>query len=407
MAQRDEIVSVYAAGMIQGIALVTFPAASAIFSSPVYYSLSSTEYGGMFVPQAIMAIASSLMGGGLTRRMGIKRIYLLGLVADLLAMTFLVLSQFVMHKHSLAYGILLTATTCMGFGFGLTVPAINTFAAAFFPHNVDKAVLVLNALLGVGTALAPAFVAIFVGLGIWWGLPVLVGALTLALLSFSRRLPLGETARSSAAEAKIGGTKLPARFWIFATFALLYGICETMNGNWASLYMTKQLGANTTLASLALTTFWGTVTAGRILFAVIEKWFPERRTCQVLPFVVTSAFIAISFLPTSRPYLAILGFALAGLGCSALLPLTVSFAEEELTTISASVAGGLIAFYQMGYGIAAFGVGPLQSLAGLELNTIYGGTAIFALLMSALSFVVVRPLSIDMTMSRIPRSPNT
>jgi len=32
---------------------------------------------------------------------------------------------------------------------------------------------VLNALLGAGTALAPIFVAIFVGLGFWWGLPVL------------------------------------------------------------------------------------------------------------------------------------------------------------------------------------------------------------------------------------------
>ena len=389
MAKRNEIVAVYAAGVIQGVALVTFPAASAIFSSPAYYRLSSTEYGGMFVPQAIMAIASSLMGGGLTRHLGIKRIYLLGLVANLLAMMFLVLSQFVMRNHSVAYGILLIATTCMGVGFGLTVPAINTLAAAYFPHQVDKAVLVLNALLGVGTALAPVFVAIFVGLGIWWGLPVLVGALVVALLSFSLPLPLGGTKRNSAAEAQKGGTRLPARFWVFATFALLYGICETMNGNWASLYMTKKLGASTTVASLALTTFWGAVTAGRILFAAIEKWFPERRTCQVLPFIVAIAFFAISFLPTSNPYLGIVAFALAGLGCSALLPLTMSFAEEELTTITASVAGGLIAFYQIGYGIAAFGVGPLQSRAGLELNTIYGGTAIVALLMSALSFVVV------------------
>ena len=385
MAQRNEIVAVYAAGIIQGVALVTFPAASAIFISPAYYRLSSTEYGGMFVPQAIMAIALSLMGGGLTRHLGIKRIYLLGLVADLLAMMFLVLSQFVMHNHPLAYGILLIATTCMGVGFGLTVPAINTLAAAYFPHNVDKAVLVLNALLGIGTALAPVFVAIFVGLGIWWGLPVLVGALAVALLSFSLPLPLGGTMRSSAAEAQKGGKKLPARFWVFAKFALLYGICETMNGNWASLYMTKKLGASTTVASLSLTTFWGAVTAGRILFAAIEKWFPERRTCQVLPFIVAIAFFAISFLPTSHPYLGIVAFALAGLGCSALLPLTMSFAEEELTTITASVAGGLIAFYQIGYGIAAFGVGPLQSRAGLELNTIYGGTAIVALVMSALS----------------------
>jgi hypothetical protein len=88
--------------------------------------------------------------------------------------------------------------------------------------------------------------------------------------------------------------------------------------------------------------------------------------------------------------LGIIAFALAGLGCSALLPLTMSFAEEELTTIAASVAGGLIAFYQIGYGVAAFGVGPLQSRAGLGLNTIYGGTAIVALMMSALSFVIIR-----------------
>jgi hypothetical protein len=55
-----------------------------------------------------------------------------------------------------------------------------------------------------------------------------------------------------------------------------------------------------------------------------------------------------------------------------------------------SVAGGLIAFYQVGYGIAAFGVGPLQTWAGLRLNTIYGCTAIVALAMCGMSFVVTR-----------------
>ena len=325
----------------------------------------------MFVPQAIMAIASSLMGGGLTRHLGIKRIYLLGLVANLLAMMFLVLSQFVMRNHSAGLWHSVDSDDLHGGRIRADGAGHQHLCRSVFPHQVDKAVLVLNALLGVGTALAPVFVAIFVGLGIWWGLPVLVGALAVALLSFSLPLPLGDTKRNSAAEAQKGGTKLPARFWVFATFALLYGICETMNGNWASLYMTKKLGASTTLASLALTTFWGAVTAGRILFAAIEKWFPERRTCQVLPFVVAIAFFAISFLPTSNPYLGIVAFALAGLGCSALLPLTMSFAEEELTTIAASVAGGLIAFYQIGYGIAAFGVGPLESRAGLDEHDLW------------------------------------
>jgi MFS family permease len=390
MAQRSEVAALYTAGIVQGLALVAFPAASTVFTSPQHYDLSSAAYGAIFVPQAITAISASLLGAGLTRALGAKRVYLFGLGADVLAMALLVLSRFVMHEHTLAYGILLVATACMGVGFGLTVPALNTFAAVFFPYKVDTAVLTLNALLGLGTTLAPVFIAFFVGLGFWWGLPLLVGALTVALLLFSLRLPLNEGAPTFGTRAPNSKVKLPTRFWVFAAFALLYGICETMNGNWASLYMTQNLGASTTLASLALTIFWGTVTAGRIVFAVIGRWFPEHRTCRVLPFVAGAALLITAFLPKGNPYLGIVAFALAGLGCSALLPLTISFGEKELTAIAASVAGGLIAFYQIGYGIAAFGVGPLQTRAGLGLNAIYGGTALVALGMAALSFAVVR-----------------
>lgn len=60
----------------------------------------------------------------------------------------------------------------------------------------------------------------------------------------------------------------------------------------------------------------------------------------------------------------LLAFGLAGLGCSAVLPLTISFGHEDLGAFSASVAGGVIAFYQLGYGVAAFGTGRLHE-AGL------------------------------------------
>jgi len=389
MAQRSEVATIYTAGIVQGLALVTFPAASTVFTSTNDFGLSSTEYGAMFVPQAITAISASLLGAGLIRRLGIKRIYLLGLTADLVSMALLFLSQFVMSEDRVAYSMLLLATASLGIGFGLTVPALNTFTAAFFPQRIDSAVLVLNALLGLGTVLAPVLVAVFIGLGIWWGLPLLAVVLLLALLLFSLPLPL-QAGTNKMAQSQKGKTALPARFWIFAAFALLYGICETMNGNWASLYMTQRLGVSTTLASLALTIFWGTVTAGRILFAVIGRWVPEYRTYQALPFVVAVAFILVAFIPTGDPFVGILAFGLAGLGCSALLPLTISSGQKELTAIAASVPGGLIAFYQMGYGIAAFGVGPLQQKAGLSLATIFGSAAIMALVMSALSFVVTR-----------------
>jgi fucose permease len=324
----------------------------------------------------------------LTRRLGIKRIYLLGLAANLASMALLFLSQFVMSNALLAYGMLLLATTCLGIGFGLTVPALNTFTAAFFPQKIDSAVLILNALLGLGTVLAPVLVAVFIGLGIWWGLPLLAGALLVILLLFSLRLPLQAGTLDAAAHSQAGRKALPARFWIFAAFALLYGVAETMNGNWSSLYMSQDIGASATTASLALTFFWGMVTVGRVVFAVIEKRFPEQRTYRLLPFVIAIAFMILATLPQGDSALAILAFGLAGLGCSALLPLTISFGQEALTAIAASVAGLLIAFYQMGYGITAFGVGPLQENAGLSLNAIYGATAFVALILAALSFII-------------------
>jgi len=105
--------------------------------------------------------------------------------------------------------------------------------------------------------------------------------------------------------------------------------------------------------------------------------------------VLAVAFVVTAAVPKEHPFLAILSFGLAGLGCSALLPLVISFGQEELTTMTASVAGGMIGFYQMGYGLAAFGVGPLQTWGHLGLPGIYRGTMLFALALAVLAFVIV------------------
>lgn len=391
MAQRTEIATVYAAGLVQGIALITFPAASAIFTDPAGYGLSQTQYGAIFAPEAVLAVMASLLGAGLMRRLGARPLYLLGLGANLVSMALFLASKCLMGEHAMAYGMLIAATCSMGIAFGLTVPALNTFTAAFFPDNVGRGILWLNALLGLGTALAPVFVAVFVQLGIWWGLPLLVGILFVALLLVSLAQPLDERTQFREATTKASHAKFPARFWIFAVFVFLYGLCETMCGNWASIYMLNHLGASAFLASAALALFWGMVTAGRIFFAMFERWFPESMVFRALPFVVAAVFVFCACLPKGNTAMGLLVFALAGLGCSALLPLTISFGQKELTAIAGSVAGGLIAFYETGFGIAAFGVGPLQTSAGWELNRIFGVAAVVAVVMAMLSFAVVRP----------------
>ena len=386
MATPTEARVVNAAGLVQGIVLVTFPAASTIFTDPAHYDLTSTQYGALFLPQVVTAITASLLGGTLVRRFGIKVIYLAGLMSSLVAMVLFVLSA-PLEGDAGAFALLLVATAFIGLGFGLTVPALNTLTAAFHPADVDRFVLILNALLGLGTALAPVFVAVFVGLGIWWGLPVLSTVLLAGLVASSLALPLRADQAAPIGPTTTRDRSIPPRFWIFAAFAVMYGFCETMNGNWAQLDMTSRLGASTTMASLALTAFWGMVTVGRIVFAAIQRAFPTRRTYHLLPFVLAGAMVLVAILPSGSSSAGVFAFGLAGLGCSALLPLSISFGEGQLVTMSAAAAGGIIAFYQLGYGIAAFGTGPLQS-AGVTLPTLFLITAGVALVLGACAFAV-------------------
>ena len=129
------------------------------------------------------------------------------------------------------------------------------------------------------------------------------------------------------------------------------------------------------------------VTAGRVLFAAIQRWLPSRATYHILPFLLAGAFLVIAVLPKHAPLASVGAFALAGLGCSALLPLTISIGQEKLTRYQVAVAGGVIACYQLGYGLAAFGVGPLVD-AGVRLPVIFGFSAAVAAGMGLLSLAV-------------------
>ena len=227
MASTAEIRVVNLAGLVQGITLVTFPAARTIFTDPAEYDLTSTQYGAMFLPQVVTAIAASLLGASVARRFSSRKVLLLGLGANITAMVVLVVTS-VVKTDPAASPMLLLATAFLGAGFGLTVPVLTTF-------------------------------------------------------------------------------------------------------------------------------------------------------------VLTAA------LPDDVPWLAVAVFGLAGLGCSALLPLTISLGQGSLTGMSSALAGAVIACYQVGYGVAAFGVGPLVD-AGADLSALYGWTAAAAAAMALLAFTIARGL---------------
>jgi fucose permease len=390
-ASRTEIGLVYIAAVVQGLALVTFPAASSIFTSADGFGFDSTRYGALFLPQVLLAILASAFAPRLARRWSLRRVLLAGLAGDVVSMTLLALSRLLLGMPDMAFGVLLLATGALGLGFGATVMALNTYAEAFFPKRADRAVLALNALLGLGTALAPVLVAIVVALGAWWLLPVVVACIAVLLfgVAYAQPLRLHVGNADSDRPTSLNWIDLPRRFWLYAAAVFAYGIVETLNGNWAMLYLSSERGVSAQGASFALAAFWVMVTVGRVLIALISQLVPARWIYVALPALSLIVFQLASQVQSEAG--GIMVFGLAGLACSGFLPLSISFAGGEFPRLSAVMAGGLIAFYQLGYGVAAFGIGPLQGLFGLSFSTIFAAGSVVAAPIIIIAWLVIRP----------------
>lgn len=385
-----EIALIYAAGLVQGLALVAFPAASDIFTSADFHDLSSSEYGSLFLPMVIAAILASTLGGPLARRWGLKPVLLAGLGADLLAMTLLAASQLAVGNPGLAYAALLLAMTALGLGFGATLTALNALAMAYFPQRPERALTALHALLGTGTALAPLLTALVSGLGAWWALAAFLAAvlgLLLAAGMFSALAP----ARAADAPGTGKPVALAGAIRILGLFVLagiVYGIVETIFANWVVIYLREDAGVSVRAAGYALTAFWAMVTAGRLLLAVAGGWLPPTRVYVILPGLMIIAFLWAASVGDAASGIA--AFGLAGLACSAFLPLSIGFAQACHRDLTELVSGVMMAAYLLGFGIGSYGLGPLREAAGIPLSVLYASSTALAILLMAIALVLAR-----------------
>lgn len=390
MIRRIEIGLVYGAALVQGLALVTFPAASDVFTSASFHGLSSSQYGSLFLPMVVMAIAASTVGGPLARRKGLKLVLLAGLGFDLLSMGTLAASQLTIGTPALAYGSLLIAMAALGLGFGATLTALNALAGAYFPERPERAVTALHALLGTGTALAPFLVALVTGLGAWWALPAVVAVVLGVLVAAGTRFTLDPSAgaESVAGRGDVGLLDTIRMLGLFAAAGILYGIIETIYANWAVIYLREDAGVSVRNAGAALAAFWAMVTVGRLAMALFGEWLSPSRVYAVLPGLMVIAFLWIAMVDDAAAGIG--AFALAGLACSAFLPLTIGFAQARHRDQAEIVSGGMIAAYMLGFGIGSFGLGPLRDAAGLSLSVLYGASSVLAIVLSGLAVVLAR-----------------
>ena len=225
--------------------------------------------------------------------------------------------------------------------------------AAFMPQRRDVALTALNVLLGLGTALSPLLVAVFLNLGAWWYLPLIAAGGLVVLIVLTMLQPMAAAASKPTRSA--GG--IPKPFWVFALALVLYGIGETMFGNWGTTLLVSK-GVRATSATDALGAFWAAVTIGRLAIALSGRWISSATIYRVLPWAMAAALLLAPAEKTATA--GILLFFFGGLACSGFFPITVGYGETTFPTYVELAAGWLIAAYQVGYGLAAFGGGVLQ-----------------------------------------------
>ena len=375
--------AVYGGGFVIGLTLVSFPASSAFLRET--HGFTDAQYGAIYLPQLVAAIAGALIGGPAAARLGLKRMFVIALVAFAAAQALLAVSVDLEPARALV--AIMAATACFGFGFGFGGGPLNAFAVLLFPRRATSALTALHMLAGAGLTVAPFYFASLAAAGRWQAGPGTLLGITAALvvLTLASRFP-------AVPRASATGEQSPARtrfFWICAGVAVLYSLAEGVFSNWAVIYAQEERGLPAASAALALTAFWGSLTLGRLIASLVGGRVPPATLLCALPVAMAAVLLLLPTAQTATGVVA--GFALAGLACSAFFPMLVAFAAGPFPAGVSWIASMLTAAMMVGVGIGSYGIGALKgagSIASLYQVAILAPLGALVLVLLARSIAV-------------------
>jgi fucose permease len=394
------VATLYLAGMLQGLTLVSFPASSAVLKS--MHGFTDAQYGAIFLPQVAAAIIGALLGGGLADRLGLRPLLWIALAINALSQGLLAGS--LMLEPGAAYAMVLAGTASLGLAFGLSGAPLNGYPPLLFPHRRDTAIVALHTFLGLGLAIGPVIASPFIMAGHWIGFPLSLAGFALLLIAGALlgRFPPAE-AQSAGSSPTCDPMPLPqsmmdhraghpvrvTTFWLFCAVAVLYAFAEGTFSNWAVLYLLDVKQLPETVAAGALSVFWGAMVAGRLLTSLLVLRLAPVRIWLLLPLLMITAFLSLPYANT--PLLGIGLFALAGLACSAFFPLSIGIVSERFPAHGPWVSSMMIAALMAGVGLGSWMVGLLRDAFAME--TLYRLSVMYPLLALGLAVLALRPRS--------------
>ncbi|MBI4849684.1 MAG: MFS transporter, partial [Nitrospirae bacterium] len=372
--------------------MVSFPASSAILKN--ISGLTDAQYGFIFIPQFIAAILGSVAGGSLARRIGLKSLLLSALLANVISQA--LLGSITILSSPAAFYAVLASTAMFGLAFGSSAAPLNTFPGIFFPQRRETALVALHTLLGIGLAAGPIIAGYLIVRGQWLAFPMslLIVSALLAGTAILTRFPVygkpedAQPPHSPKQQEKLFSS--PA-LWTFIAIVILYAFAEGTFSNWAVIYLHEERKIELAHASLALSTFWAMMAAGRLLVSVLLLKVPAIHIWRALPLLMIIGFLLLPI--ADSPTVGIALFAFAGLACSAFFPLSVTLVSGRFTSSSAFVSSLMIAALMSGVGIGSYVIGPLRS--SFTIERLYQLSALYPISVFVLALTIREELPGD------------
>jgi fucose permease len=381
--RRTQATAIFLSSFAQGLVGSAFAASAAVLRAR---GLGDAQYGSIFLPQMALAAAGGLLSGLVLDRVGARRGLELGFV--LMALSQAALASIAFAPAGWVYPVALAGTSLLGLGAGVSAGPLNAYPQALFPSRSESAVVALHTVVGVGLAVTPVLAGAALAVGAWLAVPVLIAVANVALLvAVSRmRLPEVEPRRLDAAPPRPIG--VPA-LWLFLGITFLYGVTESVFGNWAVVFLTEERGLGVAAAGAALAAFWAALTAGRL---VVAAALLRVRPAAVLPVLAALMAAGCLLVPlAASPAGAALVFAAGGLGCSAVFPLALGLAGRRFPGDRAWASSLLFTALVAGLGTGSFVAGVLR--AGLDLASIYRLAAVPPALAALLALRAAREIT--------------
>lgn len=255
-----------------------------------------------------------------------------------------------------------------GFGGGVLDGGMNIYFAAHFGAGLMNW---LHASFGVGLIGSLIVTDVVFRNGGSWRVGYMVVAvlyLVVALLFLLTRsrwvaIPASSTTSNSGTPA-MHTLRLPI-VWLGIVIFALYAGLESGTGSWAnSLFLSR--GTSAEQSRLWLMFYWGSFTAGRIVFGFVVRWLTNSTITRLCCFGAIIGMAMLFWNPSND--ISALGIGIFGFFFGPIFALMVTSTQERLGSVHAPNAIGFqVAAASVGVGILPGVAGVLATRFGLEI----------------------------------------